>query len=202
MWLDKLRERWRAALAQRGDCPQCKSLRVWHNGLRLRKASVRYEGETVFVNDIPVRRLRCGDCEWRFSRAPEGVPTRAHYQPCVVAPAVAAAVLEEGVTESQVAQAYGCAQRTLLRWVERVAKLVEPAVLARGLTAEADAPELPAPPQVRARRSPARMALGQRAVYVLALLEALASLVGLAPPGLAHAARFVPAVVPPTEGAM
>lgn len=199
MWLNKLRERWQAALAQRGPCPRCHSARVWYNGIRQRKASVRQGDETVFIPDIPVRRLRCGDCVWRWSVAPAGIVTPGHYQPCVVAPAVAADVLEEGVNESQVARAYGCARRTVGRWVQRVAKVAEPAVLARRLVQEAETPELPAPPpKVKARRSPARRALGEQAVWVLTLLEALASLCGLAPPGLAHAAQFVPAPVSPS----
>jgi transposase-like protein len=203
MWLDKLRERWQAALEQRGPCPSCTSKRVWFNGLRLRKASVRHGEETVFIADIPVRRLRCGDCVQRWSVAPEGVVSAAHYQPCVVAPAVAADVLEEGVSEGQVARACGCARRTVGRWVRRVARLAEPGVLARHLAHEAQSPVLPLPPQpVKARRFPARRALGERAVLVLALLEALASLRGLAPPGLAHAAQLVPALAPASGGAM
>jgi transposase-like protein len=164
---------------------------------------VRQGEETVFLTDIPVRRLRCGDCVWRWSVAPEGIVTPGHYQPCVVAPAVAADVLEEGVTESQVARAFGCARRTVGRWVRRVAKLAEPGRLARRLVQETGTPVLPAPPyKVKARRSPVRRALGEQAVWVLALLEALASLHGLAPPGLAHAAQFVPALVSPSEAAM
>ena len=203
MWLDQLRERWQAALAQRGPCPRCASMRVWFNGVRLRKASVRHGDETVFLAGIPVRRLRCGDCGWRWSVAPEGIVSSAHYQPCVVAPAVAADVLEEGVSEGQVARACGCARRTVGRWVRRVARLAEPGVLARHLAHEAQSPVLPVPPQpVKARRSQARRALGERAVLVLALLEALASLRGLAPPGLAHATQLVPALAPASGGAM
>ena len=108
-------------------------MRVWFNGVRLRKASVRHGDETVFLAGIPVRRLCCGDCVWRWSLAPEGIVSPAHYQPCVVAPAVAADVLEEGVSEGQVARACGCARRTVGRWVRRVAKLAEPGALARHL---------------------------------------------------------------------
>ena len=203
MWLDQLKERWQAALEQRGPCPRCASMRVWFNGLRLRKASVRHGEETVFVADIPVRRLRCGDCGRRWSVAPEGIVSAAHYQPCVVAPAVATDVLAEGVSAGQVARACGCARRTVGRWVQRVARLAEPGVLARHLAHEAQSPVLPVPPQpVKARRSQARRALGERAVLVLALLEALASLRGLAPPGLAHAAQLVPALAPASGGTM
>jgi hypothetical protein len=43
------------------------------------------------------------------------------------------------------------------------------------------------------------MALGTRAVAVLALLEALASLHGLEPPALAHAGWLVPVDVSSTD---
>lgn len=202
-WLVALRARWEQALSWRGPCPHCGSKRVWHNGIRQRKASIRHGYQTVYVASIPVRRLRCGDCVRRWSRPPERVPTRAQYQPCVVAPAVAAAVLEVGSTDTQVAKAYGCHRRTLLRWVARVAQVGDPGQLARRLLAESDSPQLPTPPpQHRSRRSAGLMALGQRAVEVLALLEALGSLFGLEAPGLAHAWRFVPALVPPSAAAL
>lgn len=139
-WLVALRARWEQALSWRGPCPHCKSKRVWHNGVRQRKASIRHGYQTVYVHSIPVRRLRCGDCVRRWSRPPERVPTRAQYQPCVVAPAVAAAVLEVGSTDTQVAKAYGCHRRTLLRWVARVAQVGDPGQLARRLLAESDTP--------------------------------------------------------------
>lgn len=200
-WLSALRARWEQALRWRGHCCRCQSKRVWHNGIRLRKASVREGNQTVHLHDIPVRRLCCGDCGKRWSRAPQRVPSRAQYQPCVVAPAVAATVLGPG-TDTEVAKDYGCHRRTLLRWVWRVAQLEEPGQLARRLVAEADSPQLPAPPlPPRPRRSAALVAQGQRAVWVLALLEALGSWLGLEPPGLAHAWRFVPALVPPSGGA-
>ncbi len=200
LWLNELRERWRLALARRGPCPRCQCVRVWHNGVRLRKASLRCGEETVFVADIPVRRLRCRDCRLRWSVSPVGVVTRAHYQPCVVAPAVAADAMEPGGTESQVARAYGCARRTVGRWVKRVAQWVAPAMLARRLLQESAMPVLPAPPApVRARRTPARQARAERAVWVLGLLEALGSVQGLAPQGLMDAARFVPALDPPSQ---
>ena len=201
MWLDKVREQWQAALRRREPCPQCRSKRVWFNGIRKRKASVRHGDQMVFIPDIPVRRLRCGDCLRRWSVTPEGIVRRGHYQPCVVAPAVAAEV-QSGHSAGAVAHAYGCARRTLERWVGWVARLAVPAVLAEQLTQEAQSPVLPlGPGLVKARRSPARQALGARALWVLALLEALASVRGLAPPGLAHAAQLVPALVSPSGGA-
>ena len=201
MWLDEFREQWQAALRRREPCPKCQSKRVWFNGIRKRKASVRHDDQTVFIPDIPVRRLRCGDCLRRWSVAPEGIVRRGHYQPCVVAPAVAAEA-QPGSSAGAVARAYGCARRTLERWVQWVAQVASPAVLAEQLTQAAQSPVLPlVPPPVKARRSPARQALEARALWVLALLEALASVRGLAPPGLAHAAQLVPALVSPSGGA-
>jgi hypothetical protein len=200
MSINERKERWKAALSQRGRCPQCDGERVWHNGLRRRKATLREGEQTVFVADIPVRRLRCGDCRKRWSRAPEGVVSRAHYQPCVVAEAVTGDVLDVEASDAAVAKEHGCHRRTILRWVVRVAHAAEPAALMRLLLKESDAPVIPTPPPtVRPRRSVSLFALSQRAVQVLCLLEALCSLRGLPPPGLLHAARFVPAVVSPTE---
>lgn len=200
MTLDELKERWTEELWHRGRCLQCDSERVWYNGIRLRKATLRDGEQTVFVADIPVRRLLCADCSARWSRSPTGVSWRAHYQPCVVSEAVVSDVLDEQVCDATVAQEHGCHRRTVLRWVERVARLAEPAELMRRLLLEAETPVIPAPPPpVRPRRSAALMALGQRALWVLCLLEVLTSLAGLAPPGLIHLSRFLPAHVSPSE---
>src|SRR5579872_3993375 len=200
-WLTQLKQRWQEALNKRGPCPHCHSGRVWHNGVRQRKVSLREAEQTVFIADVPVRRLRCGDCDWRWSLVPERVVSRAHYQPCVVAAAVAAHGLERGSRDTELARRYGCHRRTLLRWVGRVAQVAEPGQLARRLLQESDSPELPAPPPVRPRRSAALQDRSQRAVWVLALLEALASWMGLGAPGLAHLGRLVPASVSPGAGA-
>lgn len=145
----------------------------------------------VYAEDVPVRRLRCSGCKARWSRAPEQVESRAHYQPAVVAHAVARVVIDG--RPSAVAETIGCDRGTLRRWIERVASVAEPARLSRVLLEAADQPVLPALPTARTSRSARLTRLGARAIVVLALLEALASLHGLAPPGLAHARRFVPA---------
>jgi len=113
-----------------------------------------------------------------------------------VARAVVQVVVDGG--PSAVAREHGCDRGTPGRWVERVAKVAEPARLSRILIAAADQPVLPALPTARPSRSARLTALGAQAIAVLALLEALASLHGLAPPGLAHARRFVPAAAAPT----
>lgn len=196
---DALRVRYHDVLSARGRCPCCDACRVWHNGLRWRKASVRRQDRTEFVDEVPVRKLRCGACAMRWCRAPDEIVTRAHYQPCVVAAAVAADVLQERTTV-ETAREHGCDRRTIRRWIDRVAAVAEPAALSQRLLAEARAPVLPAPPAVIPVRRSARLAaVCVRALWVLALLEALSSLHGLPPPGLAHAHRFVPANAPPTE---
>jgi transposase-like protein len=131
------------------------------------------------------------------------VTTRAQHQPCIVAQTVMSDALDEAATHRAVAHRFGCDRRTVGRWVAWVAALAEPATLSRRLVAESAVAVVPHPPVMvpRRRRSAARTAIGLRAVWVLALLEALASLLGLAPPGLAHAGRLVPALAPPTGGA-
>lgn len=152
--------------------------------------------------DIPVRRFKCSACGLRWTHAPEAVPSRAHYQPCIVSHALEKMAAEPETTAAEIAAAAGCHRRTLGRWIDRVAAISEPAHLAAAIVAEADAPVLPAVP-VEVRR-PGRSHVHARlvrALAVLVLLEALASVRGLEPPALQHAdvlttARSVPANAP------
>src|SRR5262245_42766462 len=162
MWFEDLRRRWTIALAHRGWCPRCGSDRVWRNGIRWRKATVLDGERAVYVGDVPVRRLRCGRCGARWSRAPEQIERRGHYQPCVVARAVARVVVDGGATT--IAHEHGCDRGTLGRWIERVAKLAEPAQLSRVLITAADQPTLPVLPTARTSRSARLTALGARAI--------------------------------------
>jgi hypothetical protein len=199
MSLAELRRRWEAQLSARPRCGRCGSPRVWYSGTRTRKASLLDEG---FVPDIPTRQLRCRDCRLSWFHPPEGISSRAHYQPCVVSHALERMAAEPDTTAAEIAAGVGCHRRTLGRWVDRVAAVAEPAQLAAAIVAAADAPVLPAVPtevQRPGRRHVHKLLL--RALAVLALLEALASLRGLEPPALAHAAtltavRAVPADAP------
>jgi hypothetical protein len=199
MSLAQLRAQWKAQLADRPSCVHCGSARVWHSGTRTRKASLLAQG---FISDIPARRLKCRDCRVGRVHPPEGIPSRAHYQPCVVSRALERMAAEPDTTAAEIAAGVGCHRRTLGRWVDRVAAVAEPAQLAAAIVAEADAPVLPAVP-TEVQRPGGRHVhkLLLRALAVLALLEALASLRGLEPPALAHAAtltavRAVPADAP------
>jgi transposase-like protein len=196
MLLVELRVRWQQALSHRGLCAACGSGRVWHDGHRARKASLRVIEQVEFVPEIPLRRLRCRDCKAHWFHPPEGITSRAHYQPCVVAHALAAMSAEPAASTAEIAAAHGCHRRTLGRWIERVAAIAEPAVLASAVVHEADAPVLPAIPTEVARPTapPPTLARLRRALQVLALLEALASLRGLEPPALAHAGALVPRI--------
>lgn len=194
--LEELRRRWLEALSHRGVCPACGSGRVQHDGTRIRAASLQIEGTVTYVPEIPERRLRCAACRKRWFVAPDGVHARAHYQPCVVAHAIAALGTEPGASATAVAAAHGCDRRTLGRWVERVAELAEPADIAAAIVEDADAPVLPAVPTELARpvASPRTGARRLRALQLLVLLDALASLRALEPPALAHAAVLLPRI--------
>ena len=188
-----LRGRWEQSLSARGLCPRCGYGGVWFNGIRLRKASVLDGANVHFADSVPVRRLKCGRCRARWSRPPDRVPSRAHYQPCVVSHALATLHESPEVPAAEIADAHGCHRRTLVRWIDRVADLAEPTQLAAALVAEADAPVLPALPTDVQRPGASARTLAKllRAVTILALFEALASLRGLEPPALAHAAALV-----------
>lgn len=195
--IDALHARWSAALSHRGACPGCASDRVWHDGRGDRKASLLFGRRVDFVGDVARRRLRCRDCRGRWIHRPDRVTSRAHYQPCVVAHAIAATKQTPAASMTAIARAYGCHRRTLGRWIARVAKLAEPAALAAALIAEVETPVLPAiPTEVERPRVSARtVAQTLRALTILALLEALASFRGLEPPALAHADALLSTLV-------
>lgn len=193
--LDRLRARWTAQLDERPPCPRGCAGRVWHDGRCVRSATFRAGEGSVFVADAGQRRKRCGECRTRWIHRPEGITSRAHYQPCVVSDALAELGRDPAATTITVAAEIGCAPSTVRRFAARVAVVAEPAALASAILQEADDPVLPQLPIEIAspQRSPRLRALLLRALQVLVLLEALASLRGIAPPALAHAASLIPA---------
>jgi hypothetical protein len=193
--LERLRARWAEQFDERPACPRGCNGRTWHDGSRRRSTTIRVEGTTEFVGDADQRRKRCRVCRKSWTHRPEGIASRAHYQPCVVSHALGEIGSDAAATTITVAAEIGCAPSTVRRWAVRVAALAEPAVLASTLIEEAGEPVLPATPTEIAspQRSARLRALFARALAVLTLLEALASLRGLAPPALAHAASLIPA---------
>jgi hypothetical protein len=191
-----MRARWSAQLEERPTAPcACIGGRTWHDGRSIRKATLRIEDEMEFVPDAPQRRKRCSVCRGGWLHRPEGIPSRAHYQPSVVSHALGVVGGSAEATTITVAAEVGCAPSTVRRWAARVAALAEPAALASAIVEQAEEPVLPATPTEIAspQRSTRLRALFVRALAVIVLLEALASLRGIAPPALAHAASLIPA---------
>lgn len=197
MSLGELRARWAAQLSERPPCIGCQRARPSYAGTRTRKATLLDEG---FVPDIPVRRLRCPGCGLDWTHAPEQISLRVHYQPCVVSKALERMAAEPETTAAAIATDAGCHRRTLGRWIDRVAAVAEPPVLAAAIVAEADAPVLPAVPTEIHRPGGSHVhARFVRAITVLVLLEALASLRGLEPPALRHVDALLPARSVPAD---
>lgn len=194
----RLRARWAEQYDERPPCPAGCVGAVWHDGGRLRKATLLIDGVPSFASDIAQRRNHCRVCGKSYTHDPEAITSRAHYQPCVVSRAITELGTTPETSTTLVAAQIGCVTSTVRRWVERVAALAEPAQLASRLVQEAGEPVLPAVPLVLAapQRSPRLGPLLLRALAVLVLLEALASIAGYAPPALAHAAYFIPANAP------
>ena len=174
---------------------------MWFNGVRLRKATLLDGDEARDVGDVPVRRLKCGDCRLRWSRPADAVGSRGRVQACVVARAVMAMAYAVTGTLAEIARASGCHKRTLARFVARVAGLGEPAALARAVAIEAGAAVLPKwPTETRCTRVACVGERNARAGLVLVLLEALGSLRGLEPPALAHVRILMPELVATAPG--
>jgi hypothetical protein len=172
--------------------PRC----VWCFGTRLgpkdnnvpRSASFLVDGEVVFVADLPGRRVRCLDCNRSWRHRPPGLIPRRHYQLCIVADGTGAYLFEEDATIEGVAERCCCSRWTVARWPAWLGWLASPADLQARLVELADAPILaPLRPVAdlarKARRAARRLALAL-AAEVLCLLEAVAQVAGLEPPGL------------------
>lgn len=187
-----VRQRWELVAARGcsvdehpGPCSDAEGPRVVWDGLRQRSVSVLVDESSVHVPDVVCRRLKCQACGLRWTRRPEGCLPRRHYQPCVMANAVAMVTLGDG-SLTATATHFGIDRRTLGRWTHWTAQVAEPAALQRELIEATDEPVLVGTP-VRAlqreRHGPRADRYG-RAAQVLALCVALASALGLSPPEL------------------
>jgi hypothetical protein len=169
-----------------GTCPQCTSVRVWSNGTRARSASLRFS-RTAYVPELSQRRLYCRACRFRWTRRPPELAPRVHFQACVASHVVESLAAGDG-TATSLAREHGCHRRTIGRLVARVAGVAEPAELAAEIARTVDEPVLPAPAEVPQIAERARTEQGhsrlRRAVWVLALVEVLATLRAGEPPAL------------------
>jgi len=165
----------------RPPCPWCGGERVWWNGRPRRSATIVDEqGRAVHVPELVCRRCRCAECRKSFRLHPPGVIPHKHYQPCVVAEAVARYVGQEGTTMDEIAEQVGCSRHTVARWLRWIPELGEPAVMLRMLLEATDTVLVP---RVRAVAKAAGDVV-YRAAQMLGLLEHLGSAWNLEPPGL------------------
>ncbi len=118
---------------------------------------------------------------------PPGLLPNKHYQLCVIASAMSQ-YLHGGASMESVAAAHDCSRRTIGRHAPWIAEIADPAVLAAKVVEAVDALVLPTAREIakrlRALRDETRRRIVERAARVLALMEALASAMGLEPPGL------------------
>lgn len=197
MTLDEYRRSWERSRDVREPCPLCKSRHVWFNGVRRCKPVLLADGEAHAPGEVLKRRFKCMPCGFRWTGATAGLSRRGVFQPGVVAQAIAAVGYAAGSALDEIAQAARCHKRTLSRWVGRLAAQVDPGLVARAVLRESGEPALPALPEtVRPTRSTAVGERNVRAAKSVLLLEVLAGLRGLDPPGLAHLDLLMPALVP------
>lgn len=171
-------------LVKPARCVYCDGARVeWKDRKRTRGASVVVVEDVVHFPDIPCPRVKCGECPRSWTLRPSEIVPHKHYQPCVVARAVAQYLFEDGATQEEVARRHRCSRRTVGRWLEWTAELADPAVLLGKVLDAVDAPLRPSLSLVTRWLEQARP-LVRRAAEVLGLLEDLGSAWGLEPPGL------------------
>lgn len=167
-----------------GRCVRCTADDVIFDGTHTRSVSKMVLGAVVHIVGIVQRRLRCRSCRQRWTRRPPEILARVHYQACIVSSAVVE--LAAGATTTAVASAHECDRSTVRRFVDRVANAGDPAEIARELMDLVDEPVLPATPVVEREASLAPKTAQHliRAMSLLVLLEALASVRGQEPPAL------------------
>jgi hypothetical protein len=72
-------------------------------------------GRAEYKPEVRCRRLRCGGCRHGWTVLPRGFVRRRHYQPTVVAYALA--MSHRGETQDEVARALLCSRRSVARWL-------------------------------------------------------------------------------------
>jgi hypothetical protein len=169
-------------------CIYCGENRVRLKEIVYRTASLLIAGVVLFLAGVPCRRVHCLDCHRSWRQRPPGIVSHRHYQLCVVAKGSSTYLFEPGATLERVATACCCSRWTLVRWVRWIAGLARPEDLQARIVEHADAPLLVpvrgvADLERKSKPGPGRVLL-VTAARVLSLLEALALVVSLEPPGL------------------
>lgn len=183
-----LRRRWEA-FAENVErpvaCVHCRHGVVWWNGYRTRTATVLVMNVVEYLVGIRCRRVCCGSkaCGRSWTLRPEGMTPRRHFQLSVVAEAMSEYVLGGESSHEQLGGRYGCSRWTVSQWLQWVNGVANPSVVAKLVLDSSDEPVLPRVEVLRRRWERVQSRV-RRAAENLALLEALASARGLAPPGL------------------
>jgi hypothetical protein len=188
-------QRFYETVARPARCLHCAHRRVNWNGSRTRTASVKSGRQVVYVRDIHLRRVKCAACERSWTLHPPGMTPRRHFQLCVIADGAARYLFDVDESLARIAAAIGCCRRTVSRWLDWIAGLIDPAELAGLVVHHADAVILaavrPVADLTRKALSEGRRQLLCRAAQVLGQLEVLAMAWGLEPPGLASVVEAV-----------
>ena len=169
-------------------CIFCQGRRIWWNGLRQRAASVWVDGEVIYLPEVTCRRVKCASpqCRKSWTVRPAGLFPQRHYQLCVVAHGLGGYLFDPHSSLEKAADACGCSEKTVRRWVQWTGGVADPEGLARRILQAAGEPVLAGPltDWLRNGWSRLRQAVVSRAGQVLCLLEALGQARGYEPPGL------------------
>jgi len=189
---DRLRhsfERYYHEAERPAECIFCDGENIWWNGTRHRSATGLVDGRPVTVASFPCRRVRCAACRKSWALLPPGLLPGRHFDLAVGTAALSAYLFHSEKSLESAAAAAAVSPRTLGRFRDWVAGLVDPALLDDLIGRASSAPILPrllpvADAKRKAKKDPARRTVLDLAARVLCLTEALATAVGLAAPGL------------------
>lgn len=192
----ELRWRWETfseRVSRPEECVYCGYSVVWWNGSRTRTATVLVIGVVEYLTGIRCQRVRCGsrECGRSWTLRPEGMTPRRHFQLSVVSETMAEYVLGGESSQEQLGCRYGCSRWTVGQWLRWVSGVAEPSVVAKLVLDASEEPVLPRVEVVIRRRWERVRSLVRRAAENVALLETLASVHGLDPPGLSSVVEWL-----------
>lgn len=107
------------------ECPFCGNPRIWLNGIRV-VYSLVLVGGTVrrFDDGQEIQRAVCAACHTSWTLYPEPLYPHCSFEPDVVEAAALEYLSEASATYAHVAEKFGCAPRSVWRWVGWLASLL------------------------------------------------------------------------------
>lgn len=152
------------------ECPFCSNSRVWLDGVRVVYSLVLVDGTVRRFDDgLELQRAVCATCHKSWTLYPEPLYPHRSFEPDVVEAAGLEYLSEASATYALVAERYGCAPRSVWRWVGWLASLL--ACLPGSLTTT---PSQPLPHSVPQNHAKARSSLREQ--LLLSALRALSAL--------------------------